>query len=495
MKKTALISIAILFFAAMVSAQDVKESDLAGSWYPNSKAGLEALLGGYLKDAQTTEINGTVIAIISPHAGYQFSGPVAAYGFKAVQDQDVKTVVIVGFSHRIPFNGISIYDRASWRTPLGEVKIDEDLAKEIISKDQRIQFEPALFMGENSVEMEIPFVQMVFKDAKIVPIAFGTQDFADAKILAEALSSSIGHRQGVLMVASTDLSHYHPYDDAVSIDAHTMHVLKSFNVKAFYDEANVGICELCGFMPVTAVMLASQGLGYDKIKILKYANSGDTTGEKNKVVGYLSAVIYKEGARPVKAATQKTGDLPMLTNSQRIKLLQIARDSITSYVRDGQKKEFVEKDPGLNELLGAFVTLHENGELRGCIGNMIGREPLHQTIADMSVEAATNDWRFPPLSRDEIDKIDIEISVLSPLKKVSSYKEIKIPGHGVLVRSGFKSGVYLPQVATETGWDREKFLTSLCGQKAGLASDAWKDPATELYVFSAEIFGEKDAKR
>jgi len=242
-------------------------------------------------------------------------------------------------------------------------------------------------------------------------------------------------------------------------------------------------------------MLASQGLGYDKIKILKYANSGDTTGEKNKVVGYLSAVIYKEGARPVKAAAQKTGDLPMLTNSQRIRLLQIARESITSYVRDGQKKEFVEKDPGLNELLGAFVTLHENGELRGCIGNMIGREPLHQTIADMSVEAATNDWRFPPLSRDDIDKIDIEISVLSPLKKVSSYKEIKIPGHGVLVRSGFKSGVYLPQVATETGWDREKFLTSLCGQKAGLASDAWKDPATELYVFSAEIFGEKDAKR
>ncbi|MCX5686620.1 MAG: AmmeMemoRadiSam system protein A [Candidatus Omnitrophica bacterium] len=181
----------------------------------------------------------------------------------------------------------------------------------------------------------------------------------------------------------------------------------------------------------------------------------------------------------------------MLNDVQRKRLLQIARESITSYVKDGKRKNFTEKDPILNKPMGAFVTLHENGELRGCIGNMIGRGPLYQTIADMAIESATGDPRFPTLSPAEIDRIDIEISVLSPMKKVSSYEEVNIPGHGVMVRRGFNSGVYLPQVADETGWTRDEFLSSLCAHKAGLPADAWKDPATEIYIFTAEVFGEK----
>ena len=181
----------------------------------------------------------------------------------------------------------------------------------------------------------------------------------------------------------------------------------------------------------------------------------------------------------------------MLNNAQRKRLLQIARESITSYVRDGKRKNFIEKDPLLNENMGAFVTLHESGKLRGCIGNMVGQGPLYQTVADMAIESATGDPRFPKLSSAEIDKIDIEISVLSPMKKVSGYKEVKIPGHGVMVRRGLNSGVYLPQVADETGWTRDKFLSSLCAHKAGLPADAWKDPSTDIYVFTAEVFGEK----
>ena len=172
-------------------------------------------------------------------------------------------------------------------------------------------------------------------------------------------------------------------------------------------------------------------------------------------------------------------------------MLEIARESITNYVKEGKRKNFKEDDPGLNEPMGAFVTLHEGGELRGCIGNLIGQGALYQTVADMAIEAATGDPRFTRLIPSELSKIDIEISVLSPMKKVSSYTQVKIPGHGVLVRRGFRSGVYLPQVATETGWNREEFLTSLCGHKAGLSPDAWKDPETEIFVFTAEVFGEK----
>lgn len=185
----------------------------------------------------------------------------------------------------------------------------------------------------------------------------------------------------------------------------------------------------------------------------------------------------------------------MLNDAQRKRLLQIARESITSYVRDGKKKTFIEKDPALNRNMGAFVTLQENGDLRGCIGNMVGQGPLYQTVADMAIEAATGDPRFQKLAPQEIGKIGIEISVLSPMERVRSADEIKIPGHGVIVRKGFASGVYLPQVATETGWTKEEFLTSLCAQKAGLAPDAWKDPSTEIYVFTAEVFGEKEGAR
>jgi AmmeMemoRadiSam system protein A len=181
----------------------------------------------------------------------------------------------------------------------------------------------------------------------------------------------------------------------------------------------------------------------------------------------------------------------MLNNIQRKRLLEIARESITSFVKSGKRQVFKDDDPVLNKPLGAFVTLHENGQLRGCIGNIIGSGQLYKLVADMAIEAAVGDPRFPTLSASEIDKIDIEISVLSQLKRVEDTSQIKIPGHGVLVKKGFNSGVYLPQVATETGWNKEEFLTSLCSQKAGISGDAWKEPNTELYIFTAEVFGEK----
>lgn len=181
----------------------------------------------------------------------------------------------------------------------------------------------------------------------------------------------------------------------------------------------------------------------------------------------------------------------MLTDSQKKRLLEIARESITSFVHDGTHKHFTENDPVLNKVMGAFVTLHEDDELRGCIGNMAGHEPLYKTVADMAIEAATGDPRFSSISPEDLDKINIEISVLSSMKKVSDHSEVKIPGHGVLIRHPSGSGVYLPQVAAECGWNKEEFLTSLCVHKAGLRPDAWKDPSTEIYVFTAEVFGEK----
>lgn len=487
MKKFIIFS--VIFLAAAAFAADVKEADLAGSWYPADKAELAGMLNGYLKAANPPKVEGDIFAIISPHAGYQFSGPVAAYGFKAAQYKSIKTVILIGFSHRQRFSGISVYNKGAIRTPLGDIQIDERLANEIISENPRIVFNPSLFDEENSVELEIPFIQIAFKDARVVPIVFGTQAFDDAVILADALAKALKDRSDYLIIASTDLSHYHPYDKACETDKHTISLLEKMDARGLYDEATLGMSELCGFMPVSAVLLTAEKLGFSNIKILRYANSGDTFGDKNRVVGYVSAAIYKNGSR------QKIEEGGMLNSGQKKRLLEIARQSITSYVRDGKHKQFTEKDPLLNEPMGAFVTLHEAGRLRGCIGNMVGRGPLYKTVADMAIESATGDPRFPALSPQEIDKVDIEISALSPLKKVASASEIKIPGHGVIVKRGFASGVYLPQVATETGWSKEQFLTSLCAEKAGLPPDAWKDPSTEMYIFTAEVFGEKGENR
>jgi len=487
----------MLFSLSSSYASEVKEADLAGSWYPASKAQLENQLKGYLDTAKPEKIYGKILVLIVPHAGYVYSGPVAASGYKAVEGKEIKTVIILGFSHGKYFDGVSVYGGSSWKTPLGEVAVDTDMAQKIILSNPRFRFQKELFDDENSVEMQIPFVQMTLKDAKIVPIAFGNQNYSDAKAFATELADLIKDKSDCLIVASTDLSHYHPYQKANSIDKRAIDTLDRLKAKEFYDESRMGAFELCGLMPVTIALLVAERLGYDKIKTLKYANSGDITGDKTKVVGYLSSVIYRDyiqrtACLPNKQvhSVQREEEKQMLSEAQRKRLQEIARESITSFVKDGKRKTFTESDSVLNQSMGAFVTLHSKGQLRGCIGNMVGSGPLYQTIADMAIEAATGDPRFQRLSPAEIDKIEIEISVLSPLLRVKSADEINIPGHGVIVKRGFNSGVYLPQVANETGWNREEFLTSLCAHKAGLAPDAWKNPTTEMYIFTAEVFGE-----
>jgi hypothetical protein len=492
-KNVFLASVIILTTVSAAFGGDVKEASLAGSWYPSSKTELESMMQGYLDAANPPKIDGRLFAIISPHAGLRFSGPIAAYGFKAAMGRDIKTVILIGFSHRKPFDGISVYNKGSFRTPIGEISVDASLADAIMAGSPRTSFIPSVFDEENSIELQLPFIQTAFKGAMIVPIAFGTQDYEDAVSLSAALERALKGRKDYIIVASTDMSHYHSYDAANSMDRITISLVEGMKARDIYDECMMRTSELCGVMPVVSTLLAAGKLGFNDTKILKYANSGDTYGDKDRVVGYMSAVVYSSTVSGKSRASEK-GDERMLNDAQRKRLLTIARESITSFVMDGKRKKFTEDDPLLSEPMGAFVTLHERGELRGCIGNMVGRGPLYQTVADMAIEAATDDPRFQALSPKELSMIDLEISVLSPLKRVSSADEIKIPGHGVIVRKGFASGVYLPQVATETGWNKEQFLTSLCGQKAGISSDAWKDPATELYVFTAEVFGEKEKK-
>jgi AmmeMemoRadiSam system protein A len=296
------------------------------------------------------------------------------------------------------------------------------------------------------------------------------------------------------VIASSDMYHGYDYEEADAVDRVTLTYLKDMDASGLYYGLRKGSLQLCGGFGVVSTIMLAKELGHNKLSVLKHTNSAEVTGRKIKgirTVGYASCVIDN----PEAGDTNKEGGAStMLNKNQRKRLLEIARSAIEHYLKTGKKIELSEQDPVLLKELGAFVTLHKHGELRGCIGNLVARGPLYLTIRDMAIAAAVEDYRFMPLNLSEVKDIEIEISVLSPLERVDSTDKIEMGKHGVLVRRGFNSGVFLPQVATQTGWSKEKFLSELCEHKAGLPADAWKDKSTEIYIFSAEVFSEKEVE-
>ena len=527
MKKLLVLSfsfvLCFLIFTPPCLAQEIKQPTSAGTFYPDDPVELTKQVDKYLSQANPEALKGEVFALISPHAGYGYSGPTAAFGYKLVQGKSYKTVIVIGTSHNYGFSGVSIYSEGFFRTPLGDLEIDKDFTKELINKDADIVFDPAAFAKEHSVEVQLPFLQRSLSGFKIVPVVTGDCSFEMCKKLANLLKAAIGSRKDILVVASTDMYHGFDYDEAGVVDSVTLSYLKNMDAEGLYFALRDAKAQLCGGFGVVSTLLLAKELGHDKLFVLKHTNSAEVTGKKVKgiwTVGYASCVIdsrhserspegeaknldgreilqsaagllQNDGKNISQLSHQKKGDV-MLDNEQRKKLLEIARRSIEKYLKDGEKMEIKESDPLLIQESGAFVTLHEAGQLRGCIGNLVGRGPLYLTVRDMAVEAATGDSRFEALKLPELKNIEIEISVLSPMQKIKDVAEIKLGLHGVLVKKGFNSGVFLPQVASETGWSKEEFLSQLCSQKAGLAPDAWKDKSTDIYIFSAEVFSEKE---
>ena len=465
-----------------------KKADLAGSWYPSSKETLSSVLDSYLAAAKVDAIKGNIKALIVPHAGLIYSGPVAGYAYKTIQGGKYSTVLLLGFCHRRSFDGISVYKEGYFDTPLGPIEIDVQLAFEIISRHKNIVFKPEAFENENSIELELPFIKKVLPDSKIVPIAFGSGSYIYCELMADVLADILNKREDVILIASTDMSHYRTYEDARRIDLKTIELLKKFAAREVYDESVLGEQIFCGYMPVTTALLASKKIGADNIAILQYGNSGYITVERNRVVGYVSAAIYRDAQN---GSPEQKGE-GMLEETQRKRLLEIARNAIKAYLQTGEIPEVKEDDAFFNREMGAFVTLHKKGRLRGCIGNMVGRGPLYLTVRNMAIQSSTEDPRFPKVTLDELDEIDIEISVLSELEKVTDIDKIEMGTHGVIIRKGSASGVFLPQVATETGWSKNEFMTNLCVHKAGLLPDAWKTGEADIFIFTAEVFGEKD---
>ena len=467
---------------------------VAGQFYPAAPDQLGRMIDDFLVQANPPSIEGRVRALVVPHAGYEYSAPVAAYAYKVIVGKPYKTVVLVGNSHREGYDGASVYNKGAFKTPLGDVEIDTELAGKLIAANKKfIFFRESPHISEHSLEVQLPFLQKALGPFNLVPILLGTESREAADILGDALAENTG--PDTLVIASTDMSHYPPYESANFADRKVADAIVSGSEdnleRTIRHLEKMGVPNastfLCGEGAVKAIMRYAEKVGAKKAQLLKYANSGDTAGSKDRVVGYCAIAFSSEGGTnmPVKQSKEEE----VLNQDEQAELLKLAKITVESVVRTGKKPDYTNKMPGLDRPLGAFVTLRERGQLRGCIGRFKPDIPVYKVVIEMAVAASTQDYRFSPVSERELDKLDYEISVLSPLRKVKSWKDIQIGKHGVEVARGMRHGVFLPQVATETGWDLETFMNNLCEQKAGLPADAWKDPGTDIYVFTALVFG------
>jgi hypothetical protein len=478
------------------SYHKVRQPAVAGQFYPGDPGRLSANINAYLEKASTTSTPEPIRGILVPHAGYDYSGPVAAYAYNQIRGQHYETVVLICNSHTAYFNGAVIDDADGWETPLGVVPVNRELAAKLISADSELSYNSEAHAADHTLEVQLPFLQVALKgDFQIVPILFGNTSDESYKKLAQVLFDNLGEDD--LVVVSTDMSHYPDYDDANRIDRTTLEKIAALDMAGLdrhisdTEAAEVSSEDtlLCGIDGAKTAMALARLADWQPV-ILHYANSGDTPeiGDKARVVGY-GAMAF--GQVP-SAKFRVQNDEKILNNEQKKALLAIARQTAEKYVREGKVAEFDISDERLEWKEGAFVTLTKGGQLRGCIGQIIPTEkPLWQVVRDMAIAAATEDPRFAPVSKRELPEIEYEISVLSRPEKIEDWRQIELGQHGVIVKSGYHSGVFLPQVATETGWDRETFLAELCSQKAGLPANCYKSKDVTLEVFTAQVFSQE----
>jgi hypothetical protein len=488
----ALMAVAPLQHVRAADPVKVRQAGVAGGFYPADPKVLAATIDEMLAHVAEPPITDRILAVVAPHAGYQYSGPVAAYTYAALRGRKFSRVVVIAPSHYESFGFSSVFEGDAYVTPLGLVHVDKAFARKLASMSSTLrlssQGHDATSAGaEHAIEVQLPWLQRVLGDFELVPVVMGDQSYESSRALGVALAKLIQseNKDGeTLIVASSDLSHFHTYGDAVTIDRKTLHALEEWDYFSMSRNFESRIWEACGGAPIVAAMIAAERMGANQAKVIKYANSGDVTGDHSSVVGYSADVF-------VKAQGSAAAETPFsLSEQEKSELLALARTSVEHAInKDEAYVPTASASDALNRERGAFVTLHESGELRGCIGYTSATKPLYMTVRDTATLAALKDPRFKPVSVSELPKLEYEISVLSPLRRVTDIQQIKVGEHGLLMKNGGFEGLLLPQVPVEQKWDRQKFLEQTC-VKAGMSAGCWKDEDTDIFLFTAVVFGE-----
>ena len=464
----------------------VRPATQAGQFYESDARVLgeevDSLLARHVHEGSYDD----VAALIVPHAGYYFSGNVAASAYaKLDPERKYRRIFLLGPSHHEWLDGASVNTEADYyATPLGQVTVDHETAVALTTADDSVFFYRAeAHNREHCLEVQLPFLQRRFKDVPpIVPIIISTNDFEKLKRISEVLKPYFTADN--LFVISSDFSHYPSYSDACAVDAKTGKAVESGDVEQFIATINAnahsGIRNLatsaCGAFPIITLMLMLDN--HYQVEHIMYQNSGDIDDhDPQRVVGYHSFAVVRGEEKGFS-----------LTDEDKQTLKKIAYESIKDSL-DGKRIAQVTLNfhsSILNSKCGAFVSLHKQGHLRGCIGHFGEDVPLYEIVAEMARAAAFEDPRFMPVTRDELDDIDIEISVLTPMRRIQSLDEFQLHKHGIYIRKGRRSGTFLPQVADEVNWTKEEFIGHCSQDKAGLGWDGWRD--AELYVYEAIVF-------
>jgi len=469
---------------------------VAGQFYPGEASALKAVLQRHFQACSNEERHGELAAIVAPHAGYKYSARVAASAFHQIDPgKSYDNIFILAPCHRLRFEGASLYSPGDYVTPLGKVRVNRSLVQKLIRQYDFFRYHAPAHEKEHSLEVQLPFLQHHLKeDFQIVPIVTGTHDLQVIRKMAAALKPYFNSNN--LFVVSTDFSHYPPYREAKKVDAATAGAIAANDPSEFLHvirtqaEGDVpGLAtSMCGWPGMlTLLNITSKPSAPIQVRKLLYRNSGDETGDSSRVVGYWAMSMIR------KEPTSNNEHMDFqLNEEEKQTLLNIARHTINSYVMEGRVPDVdKEKVTGSLEVqTGAFVTLNMQGELRGCIGRFGAEMPLYKVVRNMALAACSEDARFPPVREEELKDITIEISVLTPLKKVSTPQEIELGRDGIYIKKGPYTGTLLPQVAEKTGWSREEFLGHCARDKAGIGWDGWKDEDAELYAYQAIIFKE-----
>ena len=478
----------------------VRPATQANRFYTGDARELSEEVDSFLALHRNDAKYNNVAAVIVPHAGYYFSGNVAASAYMAIDaKKQYKRIFLLGPSHHEWLDGASVNTEADYyATPLGNVKVDHETAMKLTTTNRTnltnkkttdyadstdFFYRAEAHDREHCLEVQLPFLQRMFKEVpSIVPIVISTNDYDKLKRMAEVLKPYFTDEN--LFVISSDFSHYPSYEDAYEVDAKTGKAVESGDVEEFIATINANAhcgkrnlhTSACGEFAIITLMLM-----LDKqyeVKHLMYQNSGDIDNhDHNRVVGYHSFAILR------KDSTSFT-----LSDADKKVLKEIAFNSI----RDSLDGKPIAQPTLTSDLLpltskcGAFVSLHKHGHLRGCIGHFGEDYPLHEIVAEMARAAAFEDPRFMPVTRDELNDLDIEISVLTPMRRIQTLDEFELHRHGIYIKKGYRSGTFLPQVADEVNWTKEEFVGHCSQDKAGLGWDGWKD--AELYVYEAIVF-------
>jgi len=417
----------------------IRSPVVSGQFYPESPSQLKSMIEGFVdKEAVKEE----VIGLVSPHAGYIYSGPVAGAVISRIKFND--TFIIMGPNHTGRGKPLSIMTEGVWKTPLGEVEIDSELGKQILATSKHLEEDYAAHQYEHSIEVQLPFLQYFKKDIRLVPIILSYYPGATYKEIGKEIAKAVKElNKKVVIIASSDMTHYEPQESAQKKDTQAIEAILDLNEDELLkrvDELNIS---MCGYGPTVSLLSAAKELGATGAELVRYQTSGDTTGDYSAVVGYAGIII--------------TGMSP---------LVRLAKETVEAYVRRGKTLDIGELTPEMRDKAGVFVSIHKFGGLRGCIGTF---EPATENIAEEiianAISSATRDPRFPAVAANELKDLSYSVDVLTKPEPIESQDQLDPKRYGVIVEAGWRRGLLLPDLE---GVNTVNYQIDICRQKAGI---------------------------